>query len=307
MKAVLSGQITSFEILGEVLKYEGTVLCPGTWQGVDGNKITYSDAVVASGAPTFSGVALHEGHIDQTREAVKGFNAVSWYQDGCIRNRGYIWDKTTVDKVVMGEYPMGQSMEAEVYVDSQMNAVRIQGSSIAIGVENPACQPAKIGRIESVKLSMDEDKKKALLAGATLIGEPKESTKMVALSEDEYVQMKALAEKGKTVDILKTDLEVVKTTLGAMKTSNEAAEIVKVVGEITGMDKDFKVDVYCEGVSEHSMKMRMLNAYRGIISKIAPILPSETPIIVKNEELEGASRDVFGVDLKEMFLKKEGS
>ena len=306
MKAILSGQITSFEILGEVLRYEGTVLCPGTWQGIDGNKISYSEPVVASGAGTFSGVSLHEGHLDQTREAVKGFNSVSWYQDGCIRNRGYVWDKPTIGKIMAGEYPMGQSMEAEVYVDDKMNAVRVQGTSIAIGISSPACRAAAINKMESVRLSLDEDKKKTLLAGATLIGEP--TGKLVALGEDEYAQLKALAEKGKTIDSLKNDFSVMKATLEAMKASGEAVEITGVVGEIAAMDKDFKVDVYCEGITDHSMKMRMLNAYKTTLAKFTPILPvtAGKPVVVKNEELADASVDVFGVTLGDMLLGKKG-
>ena len=305
MKAILEGTITSFEVLGEVLKYDGTVLCPGTWQGIDRNKINYNLPVIAEGATTFSGVALHEGHQDLSRGAVKGFNASSWFSDGCIKNRGYIWDKETIQAILEKRYPMGQSMEAEVWVDEQMNALRIKGDSIAIGVQNPACANAKIGNVTSVRMSMEDDKRKAILEGATLIGEP--TGKVVALSEDEYVQLKALAEKGKTADSIKADLEGVKTTLAEMKASKEASEISGVVSEIVLMDKEFKVEAYCEGVTEHPMRMRMLNAYRGILAKVSPILPGENKVAVKNEDLGGVAKEVFGADLSSMFLKKEGS
>jgi hypothetical protein len=302
LKATLSGEITSFEVLGEVLRYEGTVLCPGTWQGIDGNKITYSAPVVSQGAGTFSGVSLHDGnHQDLTREAVKGFNAVSWSQDGCIRNRGYIWHQPTIEKIMAGEYPMGQSMEADVWVDENMNAVKIQGSSIAIGISNPACRSAKIESLASVRLSMDETKKKALLESATVIGEP--SGKAVLLAEEDYVQMKALAEKGKTVDSMKTDLEALKASLGKMVSNSEAKEITEIAKEISVMDSAFKVEAYCEGIADHAMKMRMLNAYKTTLSKFTPVLPAtSTPVEVKNEDLAGASKEVFGVEMKEMLL-----
>jgi len=302
MKAVLSGEITSYETLGEVIKYEGTILCPGTWRGVDGNEIKYvSPAVIAEGAPTFSGTSLVDSHFDQTRAAVKGFNAAAWYQNGCIRNRGYIWDKEIIAKIVASEYPLGQSMEADVWVDDQMNALKIQGTAVAIGRANPACRPAMIDRIESVKMEMDEAQRKALLESATIIGEPK--GKVVALAEEDYVVLKALAEKGKTVDTLKTDLEIVKTTLGAMKVANEVAEIARAVSEITGVDKEFKIETYCEGIADHAMKMRMLNAYKTQLAKFTPTLPSAGTVVqVKDEDLKPAALEMFGVPMETMFL-----
>jgi hypothetical protein len=149
---------------------------------------------------------------------------------------------------------------------------------------------------------MDEQKKKTLLESATVIGEP--AGKAVLLAEEDYVQMKALAEKGKTVDSMKTDLEALKASLGKMVANSEAKEVAEIAKEISVMDSAFKVEAYCEGIADHAMKMRMLNAYKTTLAKFTPVLPAATgaPIEVKNEELVGTAKDMFGVDMKEMFL-----
>ena len=161
VQIVLEGTIDSFKPMGDIIQYEGTILKRGTWRGSDGNTIHYEDLnVLKESAPTFSGTKLVHGHKDKSRKSVRGFNSVAWFDGEAIKNRGYIFDPPTVKLINAGKYPIGQSMEATVFVDSHMRAQKIVGRRVAIGIDRTAVPGAIRAQVRNVRLEkMGEDNK----------------------------------------------------------------------------------------------------------------------------------------------------
>jgi len=332
-----AGSIDSFERLGDVYKYEGTILCPGTWKGIDGHEITYSaelPEVLQTAASTFVGTQLVDGHLNQTRSAVKGFNSSAWYgDDGCIHNVGYIFDPDIIAAINSGDYPVGQSMEARVLVDETMTALRIIGERVAIGITKPACKLARQNIGKEVKLSMSECKFAQTLTSAlqgyfegddkdtkiaeivaklgegmtVLPGDPKE--KYIVLSDEIYATLKAGAEGAKKNDGLATEVKELKETLLGMVKSGQESGLSAAVLKIVALDGEFKSEEYLEGIEDHSIKMRMLNTYLQNLARYTPTIPqTEVSHTVKMEDAEekDVAMKAFGMSIED-FIGKPGA
>lgn len=326
------GTIDSFEQHGDVYVYEGTVLCPGTWKGVDGHEINYRadwPDVMQEAAPTFNGSQLVHGHFGRSREAVKGFNSVAWFDGECIRNRGYVFDPEVIEQIQQGDYPMGQSMEAKVWVNDQMDALKIVGERVAIGIDRPACKLAEQGKGKEVRLSMPDECKfveqlKAKLAehiegddaedrinaiatalgeGFTVVpGDPKD--KYVVVSDEEYATLKAGAEGARANEGLADEVRELKGLLSQMVETQHAGELGGLIGQISAIDAEFKVETYLEGVEDHKLKVRMLTSYLAQLNRSVAILPQRDESVVVDlsaEDEDKLAKDTFGVSMQEFI------
>ena len=317
MEVVLTGEIEEFTPMGEVVQYTGKLLRPGTWKGIDGNEISYSAPILNEGAKTFSGTRIVHSHRDRSQGAVKGFNSVAWFDGEWIRNRGFVFDPETVRQIKTGEYPMGQSMEASVFVDAHMNAVKLSGNQVAIGVEKPAVLGAQQDSVREIKLEkgkmgkfaeevkakvtaiMGDDKvTDKVTAVQTMLGELVQfvepdkvaESKYVLLADTTYAQMKADA----TAKPDDKRIETLETKLAAMEEAGRKTQLAELDGKIKKFDKDFKIDTYLEGVTDHIMKVRMLTSYLAAFQKMEPILPKPT---VESVKLEDADLDKYAMEV----------
>lgn len=334
-KVTFSGMIDSIEPEGDAYIYTGTILAPGVYKGIDGHTIIYEDSqrkiktVFAEAAPTFNGRPLVYGHQLQTREAVKGFNAVAWLDGDVIRNKGYIFDPDIIELIKRNEFPMGQSMEAWVWTDNEMYAQRIEGTLVAIGIKKPAFKGALINQGKGVKLEMESefiktikakleeqfkgdehgDAIKAVLDIFEHVMEiPGENTgKHVLMSAERYVELKSAEEASKGGDSIKAELKKLTDKIGNMEKAKEKTGKDLLIGNIQVLNSDFKVDEYLEGVEDHSLQMRMLNAYYDRISDIEPILPDGgTEVQMTDDEEEKLFISLTGKSMKEFLaVKKE--
>ena len=296
-RVIFEGTIDKVESEGDAYVYYGSILGRGTWKGIDGHEIKYEDSqrkivdVFEEGAPTFNGVPLVYGHHLQTREAVKGFNAVAWRDGDVIRNKGYIFNPETIALVKQGKFPMGQSMEAWVWVDNEMYAQRIEGTVVAIGIEKPAYKGGLIEKGKGVKLEMgtfaeqikakleelelDEEKVNTILelVKNVHVVEGEIDNGYVLMPDRRFAELKAAEKAAEGTDTLKTKLEQLTTEINAMKAKDQKDEKDIIVGEIQVLNGEFKVDEYLEGVEDHGLQMRMLKAYYERISELEAILP----------------------------------
>lgn len=338
-RIALTGAIDSIQRQGQVYIYTGTLLGPGMHQGIDGHKIRYEDTedtsikdVFEQAAPTFDGRQLVYGHYDQSRKSVKGFNLVTWVENGRIRNKGLIGDSEVIKLIEMGEFDLGQSMEAWVWTDNQMRAKKIVGDVVAIGIRKPAYGSAFIEEGKGVKLQMGNeftDKVKAKLE-ELITGDDKETKintvmelfkdvfvvpgaekaeKLVIMSGDRFTELKAEAEAGKGSDTLKAQLEELRNEVKSMREQDRKSEKDLLVGEIQVLNGAFKSDEYLEGVTDHALQMRMLKAYYEKIKEFEPMLPAgrETRVDLAADEEAKIFEEMTGTKLSRFLSTTEES
>lgn len=327
----LDGAIVNLEKKGTAYMYEGTVLCEGTYKGIDGHEIHYVDSdergiqeVFAEAVPTFSGTQLVHGHYDRTQRSVKGFNAVTWLgEDGCIKNKGYIFDPEIVKLIDGGDYPLGQSMEARVYVNSKMQAIRVVGERVAIGIGSPACKLAKQEKGKEVRLSMGDNKLisavkaklaelgveaekisdvTALLGDLTVIDS--DDAKKVLMGAKEFADLKALAAQAQDQKGLITRLETVETLLKKNAVDEDKRNINMRVDAIKTFNAEFDVVAYLEGVEAHDMQIRLLDSYIKTAEEFIPMIPV-APLVaavsMEKSEESALMKDMMGVSMEEFL------
>jgi len=328
-KVIFEGTIDNIEPEGDAYVYYGSILGRGTWKGIDGHEIKYEDSqrkivdVFEEAAPTFNGKPLVYGHHLQTREAVKGFNAVAWRDGDVIRNKGYIFDPDVIALVKQGKFPMGQSMEAWVWVDNNMYAQRIEGTMVAIGIEKPAFKGGLIEKGKGVKLEMgtydeliktkleelelDEEKITAILELVkdvhVIEGEPEKG--MVLMPDTRFAELKAAEQAAKGTDTLNAKLKQLTDEINAMKAKDQKNEKDIIIGEIQVLNGEFEAETYLEGVEDHELQMRMLKAYYDRISELESILPQgadDVEVKLTSDEEEKIMMELTGKSPSE-FLK----
>lgn len=150
MKVILDGFI-EWKRMGPVAELEGVLITPGTYQGIDGKKVTYSRELLTKKAETILGTQIKYTHQDNA-EAVVGFNTGVRTDGGYIFNRGYIFDRNAIEELEKNPKKLGQSMEADVQLDDLGRAMDLTFTASAIGIENPACPEAVIQNIKEVRL-----------------------------------------------------------------------------------------------------------------------------------------------------------
>ena len=324
---IFQGTIDSFVPMGDIIQYEGTILKPGTWTGIDGNEIHYNNpAVLKEAAPTFSGTQLVHGHHDRTQRSVRGFNSMAWFDGEAIKNRGYIFEPETVKQIKNGKYPTGQSMEARVFVDTGMNALKVLGRRVAIGLTKPAVRGAHRQGIREVRLEKMGDKNIFAEAFEVKLKEVMENeevedkgtaimeifgelmtavdpegvaeSKYVLLTDTKFAEMKAAAETKPGTDDLTNEVNDLKVRLLAFETAGKTKQLTLLEGAIKKLDAEFVTETYLEGIDDHVMKVRMLTAYLAAYKKVAPILPATGVKDIKlgDEDLNKYAKEVYGED-----------
>jgi len=143
--------------LGSVTEFEGVLISPGTYQGIDGKRITYSAEVLTKKSDGIPGTQVKYKHSDSA-EAVVGFNTGVRNANGFIFNRGYIFDPKIAEEIARNPKKLGQSMEADVLVNDLGQAIDVTYLASAIGIESPACPDAVLQSIQEVRLSRPSEK-----------------------------------------------------------------------------------------------------------------------------------------------------
>jgi len=334
----MDGRITKLEHVPEynAYRYEGELLGPGEWKGIDGHSIKYEDSkrpikeVFAEAAPTFTGKPLVHGHHRQDRGAVKGFNASAWLEGDVIRNRGYIFDPEVIESINRKTFPMAQSMEAWVWTDENMVAQRIVGEVVAIGISKPAYRNAWVGEGKGVKLEMgddfvaqikakleeqftgDENKPKieaimGMLKDFTVMPDAVMDAKRVVLGATRFAELKAAEEAYKSAGDLKTQLTTLQATVKAMDDKKKQDEKQTLLEEIKVLNAEFKHEEFLKDIPDHGMQMRMLKAYYGELEKLEPILPSAKAKETKmsKDDEERVFEEMTGTKLSDFLHVKE--
>jgi hypothetical protein len=325
----MQGVIDEVERTGDVYVYYGTILEPGTWKGIDGHEIKYEDSetssirdVFAEAAATFNGKQLVYGHYDKSRKAVKGFNLTTWLEDGALRNKGVIADPEVIQAIEAGSFDLGQSMEAWVWVNNQMQAQRIVGDVVAIGIKKPASMSAYMKKGKKVKLQMEfveqirakleeqfpeqEDKINAVLEtfNELQVVEGEIDKKYVLVPDTKFIKLMADAESSKGTDSLKDELNAVKSTLAKMQERDRKNEKDLLVGEIQVINGEFKAEEFLKGFDDHDMQMALLKAYYERIADAESILPEQTPprVEMSDEDMNKVMLELTGKTVEE-FIK----
>ena len=96
-KATLATKLEfSLDDTGDLMYIEGTIIEPGTYQGIDGKKVHYSDDVLTEGAPSAKGRPVIYRHTEadgEEKDLVVGFTASCPEKDGTIGYKAVIYDE----------------------------------------------------------------------------------------------------------------------------------------------------------------------------------------------------------------------
>ena len=147
--------------IGDSLKINGTIIAEGTWTGLDMQTVYYPRSVFPDAYESIVGGAIKRGH-KANEDAVIGFVTAARCLEDKIEIEGIIFDKNTIDEVILGDLS-GISMEADVkakYDESKgVNVAQKLNLLKATLVENPACDPCRVGTVCTVSLKGQEKKK----------------------------------------------------------------------------------------------------------------------------------------------------
>jgi len=179
--------------IGDSLKITGTIIAEGTWAGLDQEIIHYPRAIFPDSYETIVGGAIKRGHAAGEDDVV-GFVTAARCLDDRINIEGIIFDQNTIEDVILNNLT-GLSMEANVKAsfNESMGANIAQSMNLlkATLVENPACDPCRVGTVSTVALE-DQEKKKE---------------KKTMSSENEYMLLYAKPTKEKFFDFVEAKLK----------------------------------------------------------------------------------------------------
>jgi len=232
---------------GEVLKIEGTLIAEGVWTGIDGQTVFYPRTIFPGSAQSIVSQAIKRGHYDDDNSVI-GFVTAAAVSEDRINIEGIIFDRDTISDVALGTLG-GISMEADVHAEySEERGCWIATSMDLLKatlVENPACEPCKVGTLCTIALAErpEEVKEKRKIGKMSIELENPLFTDVVAILETAEV------ENTVTLKVLELLRKAVKAQANAKLT--ETIEELK--GKLTA--KDTEIEELKEQIEEKDTQL----------------------------------------------------
>ena len=73
------------------LKISGMAIQAGTWQGMDGSTVTYTNKTIEKAQGMFTGIQFRDEHNETDQDAVLGFTTKDWLEYDIITGKAQIW------------------------------------------------------------------------------------------------------------------------------------------------------------------------------------------------------------------------
>jgi len=267
---------------------EGPLMEPGTYQGIDGNKIAYNEDVLSKGASeTGKGKPVIYRHTKEDGEEerlVVGYSAAIVDDDGKLSHRLAIYNPDVFPFIEDGTF---DSVSPEIDIDGTydestgiVTAAEIAFTSYALtnnarkGIPTAGIDSQKMIHISLERRKTDMDNKE------------KYEADFAAIPEDVRLDMarKFLEEKGKHISDVPpaketpvgVDQKVVDELL--RRSDSQATELAyfqdkelgTITGEIKKLDPDFDSAVMLEGADTFTLKKARLEKYQAMLNRVIP-------------------------------------
>lgn len=145
------GRQIQFEPAGEVIQVTGTLLCPGTFTGLDGEPVTFDKDAISDIKEHIEGnVPLKVTHFS---DKIVGYATHFSYDEesGELKFKGYVFDPEAIRKITQDGY---DHISGEFDLDVTDGNVVVGGVLKAIAfVTNPAVPSANVEEAKPVALS----------------------------------------------------------------------------------------------------------------------------------------------------------
>jgi hypothetical protein len=281
-RAVFGGRY-KYTKLEKGLELETIMLASGTWRGRDGHTIYWPAAVVEAGAPSFLGKPVWMGHGGQPI----GYISAAGVDQGSVIAKSLIYDQASMNDITTkGKAP---SIEADVEAEwDPTMGFWVARSYLGLGtalVDNPACDSCGITDMKLVALE------KLPPGGNTQMPEEIKP----AAPNEQVVQLEADKKKISTELECKTKtLATLETKYGDLQKRVDEMEIADRVAKIVTLEKDFKVEKFLEGATDHVTKIAKLEAYFEGIKKVSTPVKMAISETAAKQRLDKISLELFG-------------
>ncbi len=323
----------SLDDSGALMYIEGTIIEPGTYQGIDGKKISYSDTVLTDGAPSAKGRPIIYRHTEtdgEEKDLVVGYTAILNEEDGKIDYKGIIYDERVFPFLEDGTF---DAVSPEIDVDGRYDseqelyvAEKVEFTSLTLtSNEHKGIDSASIAGHGAIHISLEKKKKKKKKEKKKVMTTKKYDDAFNDIPEEDRLTLarKFLEDKGFNLVEKKPDddedeeeeeeeeetvvdnpeLKELKDQM-ALQASELAffqdRELNNLVEEIKKTDDEFVIDdVTLPGEAFLEKKAKLEKFHKTLqraLPKIRLELSGEAPttITAKNEELKKVALEMYG-------------
>jgi hypothetical protein len=291
---------------------EGTMISPGTYTGIDGNTVEWSEDVLTVAAPTAKGRPILYAHTDedgQEKELAVGFVSASVDDNGQTRVKGVIYNDSVfplVEKGLFNAFSPEVDFMGEKLGENRYRATEAQYTSVTL-TNMPANEDAKIDNYGFVHISLEEktvrmeDKKIAELTSEEKLNFVREFLKEQNLpfpTKDDLDTDKPGDKPAPPIEI--PDIAPLQEEIADLQNQVnyfQTRELIGIETEIREVDTEFKADAFLEGVSTFELKKTKLERHLSDLRRLIPKVRLELGEVPASLEEEKAEKKKVALEM----------
>jgi len=314
-----------WNVVDDLMFIEATAMTPGTFQGIDGQKVHWTAPVISEATPTGKQKPILFVHTDEEgdeKESVVGFVQDVQDEDGRVRFKGIVYNDIAYPFIESGEL---DSISPEIDFQGDFNsemgaylATKAKFSSFVL-TNIPANEEAKIEKHGFIHISLERKGKMEIQETAWKdLSDEQRLNLMRTFIKDKKVPVADLGVEipEKTDD--KTDNDVDKPSPEVEELKNKLTEqanqiayfqekeLAQLEGEINVIDDEFKREEFLEGVEGFTNKKVKLERHLRDLNRLIPKIKlnlgtDKAKLEKKDEEMKKAVLEQLGDDAKKYY------